>query len=199
MKIASYQVTTLRVPEDDPLANMPEEAGRMRPVDRVDHERDRQQRHELRIDRVAREREDDHGEEDGRQRGEERGAVADEAAEDEKSEDRGERDLDREQRPRREHRPAAAEQQVQRRLLVARQRRKHIVEVAIRHPAVEDLLAVGLVLRRVADLPVRVGVQVEEAPRGRERCSRAFGIAPGARSIYPGDNPRTPGTQRASP
>lgn len=32
MKIASYQVTTLSVPEDDPLANMPEEAGRMRPI-----------------------------------------------------------------------------------------------------------------------------------------------------------------------
>ena len=32
MKIASYEVTTLRVPEDDPLANMPEEAGRMRPI-----------------------------------------------------------------------------------------------------------------------------------------------------------------------
>jgi L-alanine-DL-glutamate epimerase-like enolase superfamily enzyme len=32
MKIASYQVTTLRVPEEDPLANMPEEKGRMRPV-----------------------------------------------------------------------------------------------------------------------------------------------------------------------
>jgi L-alanine-DL-glutamate epimerase-like enolase superfamily enzyme len=32
MKIASYQATTLSVPEDDPLANMPEEAGRMRPV-----------------------------------------------------------------------------------------------------------------------------------------------------------------------
>jgi hypothetical protein len=32
MKIASYQVTTLSVPEDDPLANMPEEAGRKRPI-----------------------------------------------------------------------------------------------------------------------------------------------------------------------
>jgi L-alanine-DL-glutamate epimerase-like enolase superfamily enzyme len=32
MKIASYHVTTLGVPEDDPLANMPEEAGRMRPI-----------------------------------------------------------------------------------------------------------------------------------------------------------------------
>ena len=32
MKIASCQVTTLSVPEDDPLANMPEEAGRMRPI-----------------------------------------------------------------------------------------------------------------------------------------------------------------------
>jgi len=32
MKIASYQATTLSVPEDDPLANMPEEAGRMRPI-----------------------------------------------------------------------------------------------------------------------------------------------------------------------
>jgi L-alanine-DL-glutamate epimerase-like enolase superfamily enzyme len=32
MKIASYQVTVLSVPEDDPLANMPEEAGRMRPI-----------------------------------------------------------------------------------------------------------------------------------------------------------------------
>jgi L-talarate/galactarate dehydratase len=32
MKIKSYEVTTLGIPEDDPLANMPEEAGRMRPV-----------------------------------------------------------------------------------------------------------------------------------------------------------------------
>jgi L-alanine-DL-glutamate epimerase-like enolase superfamily enzyme len=32
MKITSYQATTLRIPEDDPLANMPEEAGRTRPV-----------------------------------------------------------------------------------------------------------------------------------------------------------------------
>jgi L-talarate/galactarate dehydratase len=32
MKITSYQATILRIPEDDPLANMPEEAGRMRPV-----------------------------------------------------------------------------------------------------------------------------------------------------------------------
>jgi L-alanine-DL-glutamate epimerase-like enolase superfamily enzyme len=32
MKIASYQVTALNVPEDDPLANMPEEVGRTRPV-----------------------------------------------------------------------------------------------------------------------------------------------------------------------
>ena len=32
MKITSYEATTLRVPEDDPLANMPEEAGRTRPV-----------------------------------------------------------------------------------------------------------------------------------------------------------------------
>ncbi len=32
MKITSAQVTTLAVPEDDPLANMPEEAGRMRPI-----------------------------------------------------------------------------------------------------------------------------------------------------------------------
>ena len=32
MKITSYQATTLRVPEDDPLANMPEAAGRTRPV-----------------------------------------------------------------------------------------------------------------------------------------------------------------------
>jgi L-alanine-DL-glutamate epimerase-like enolase superfamily enzyme len=32
MKIASHQVTTLSVPEDDPLANMPEEAGRTRPA-----------------------------------------------------------------------------------------------------------------------------------------------------------------------
>lgn len=32
MKITSYEVTTLNVPEDDPLANMPEEAGRTRPV-----------------------------------------------------------------------------------------------------------------------------------------------------------------------
>ncbi|HZQ00519.1 MAG TPA: mandelate racemase/muconate lactonizing enzyme family protein [Reyranella sp.] len=32
MKIASFQVTTLSVPEDDPLADMPEEKGRMRPI-----------------------------------------------------------------------------------------------------------------------------------------------------------------------
>jgi len=31
MKISSYEATTLNVPEDDPLANMPEEAGRKRP------------------------------------------------------------------------------------------------------------------------------------------------------------------------
>ena len=32
MKIASYEAATLHVPEDDPLANMPEEAGRKRPI-----------------------------------------------------------------------------------------------------------------------------------------------------------------------
>ena len=32
MKITGYQATTLNVPEDDPLANMPEEAGRTRPI-----------------------------------------------------------------------------------------------------------------------------------------------------------------------
>ena len=32
MKITSYEATTLRIPEDDPLANMPEEPGRTRPV-----------------------------------------------------------------------------------------------------------------------------------------------------------------------
>ena len=32
MKIASYQVMTLAVPEDDPLANMPEDANRKRPT-----------------------------------------------------------------------------------------------------------------------------------------------------------------------
>ena len=32
MKITGYEATTLRIPEDDPLANMPEEAGRTRPV-----------------------------------------------------------------------------------------------------------------------------------------------------------------------
>ena len=32
MKIASYEATPLNVPEDDPLANMPEEAGRTRPI-----------------------------------------------------------------------------------------------------------------------------------------------------------------------
>ena len=32
MKIASYEATLLNIPEDDPLANMPEEAGRTRPV-----------------------------------------------------------------------------------------------------------------------------------------------------------------------
>jgi len=32
MKITGYQAATLNVPEDDPLANMPEEAGRKRPI-----------------------------------------------------------------------------------------------------------------------------------------------------------------------
>ena len=32
MKIADYQVTTIAVPEADPLANMPEDANRMRPI-----------------------------------------------------------------------------------------------------------------------------------------------------------------------
>src|SRR5829696_5365608 len=32
MKIASYEASILLVPEDDPLANMPEEAGRKRPI-----------------------------------------------------------------------------------------------------------------------------------------------------------------------
>jgi L-alanine-DL-glutamate epimerase-like enolase superfamily enzyme len=32
MKITSFEAATLRIPEDDPLANMPEEAGRTRPV-----------------------------------------------------------------------------------------------------------------------------------------------------------------------
>src|SRR5262245_14188756 len=32
MKIVSYEATTLNVTEDDPLANMPEEAGRKRPI-----------------------------------------------------------------------------------------------------------------------------------------------------------------------
>ena len=32
MKISSYEVAILQVPEEDPLANMPEEAGRFRPV-----------------------------------------------------------------------------------------------------------------------------------------------------------------------
>ena len=32
MKIVGYEVTTLNIPEDDPLANMPEEVGRMRPI-----------------------------------------------------------------------------------------------------------------------------------------------------------------------
>ena len=32
MKITGYEATTLRIPEEDPLANMPEEAGRTRPV-----------------------------------------------------------------------------------------------------------------------------------------------------------------------
>ncbi len=32
MKITGYEATTLNIPEDDPLANMPEEAGRTRPV-----------------------------------------------------------------------------------------------------------------------------------------------------------------------
>jgi L-talarate/galactarate dehydratase len=32
MKIRGYEATTLSIPEDDPLANMPEEAGRTRPI-----------------------------------------------------------------------------------------------------------------------------------------------------------------------
>ena len=32
MKITGYEATTLNIPEDDPLANMPEEAGRTRPI-----------------------------------------------------------------------------------------------------------------------------------------------------------------------
>src|ERR1700709_2453960 len=32
MKITSYEATPLHIPEDDPLANMPEEAGRKRPI-----------------------------------------------------------------------------------------------------------------------------------------------------------------------
>ena len=32
MKIKSFEAIALRVPEDDPLANMPEEAGRTRPA-----------------------------------------------------------------------------------------------------------------------------------------------------------------------
>src|SRR6201994_3640605 len=32
MKITSYEATALHIPEDDPLANMPEEAGRKRPI-----------------------------------------------------------------------------------------------------------------------------------------------------------------------
>src|SRR6202047_1052519 len=32
MKITSYEAAVLNIPEDDPLANMPEEAGRTRPI-----------------------------------------------------------------------------------------------------------------------------------------------------------------------
>ena len=32
MKITGYEVTALNIPEDDPLANMPEEVGRTRPI-----------------------------------------------------------------------------------------------------------------------------------------------------------------------
>src|SRR3954464_5141206 len=32
MKITSFEAATLAIPEDDPLANMPEEAGRKRPI-----------------------------------------------------------------------------------------------------------------------------------------------------------------------
>ena len=32
MKISGFEATTLAIPEDDPLANMPEEAGRKRPI-----------------------------------------------------------------------------------------------------------------------------------------------------------------------
>ena len=43
MKITRTQTAILRIPEDDPLADMPEEAGRLRPIvtlqiQRVDHE-----------------------------------------------------------------------------------------------------------------------------------------------------------------
>ena len=32
MKITRTETTILRIPEDDPLADMPEEAGRLRPI-----------------------------------------------------------------------------------------------------------------------------------------------------------------------
>ncbi len=32
MKISGFEATMLNIPEDDPLANMPEEVGRTRPV-----------------------------------------------------------------------------------------------------------------------------------------------------------------------
>ena len=32
MKITGYEVTALNIPEDDPIANMPEEVGRTRPI-----------------------------------------------------------------------------------------------------------------------------------------------------------------------
>ena len=32
MKIARTQTAILRIPEDDPLADMPEESGRLRPI-----------------------------------------------------------------------------------------------------------------------------------------------------------------------
>ena len=32
MKITSFEAATLAIPEDDPLANMPEEEGRTRPI-----------------------------------------------------------------------------------------------------------------------------------------------------------------------
>ena len=50
MKISSFQVLGLAIPEDDPLANMPEEEGRKRPVVALRLRTDNGERLRLQID-----------------------------------------------------------------------------------------------------------------------------------------------------